>query len=202
MLFLKYLLLRRKHARCFSSARSTESLVESLVFALGESIAIGCPLMSSLGGTRTCGGPAMLDLSVPPVADSRLQKRDMGHARGRRVSVEEPQETATGRCYCRRYRALSEVVKLVKSNDGEATPIARYIPYTRHFFVLLMDRHAALEVKDEAMGYMDHLIGPSFPFFCDFMTLIAEFSQLPSCREEASGCSPEGESRTLMRSSA
>ena len=66
---------------------------------------------------------------------------------------------------CRRYRAFSEVVKLVKSNDAEAAPIARYIPYTRHFFVLLMDRHAALEVKDEAMGYMDHLIGRSFPFF-------------------------------------
>lgn len=42
--------------------------------------------------------------------------------------------------------------------DEEAAPIARYVPYTRHFFVLLLDRHAALEVKDEALNYMDQLI--------------------------------------------
>lgn len=50
------------------------------------------------------------------------------------------------------------IAKLVKANDTDAAPIARYIPYTRHFFVMLLDRHAALEVKDEALGYMDQLI--------------------------------------------
>ncbi|KZV74115.1 hypothetical protein PENSPDRAFT_648314 [Peniophora sp. CONT] len=57
-----------------------------------------------------------------------------------------------------RWQCHKRRLQLVKGNDDEATPIARYIPYTRHFFVLLMDRHAALEVKDEALGYMDQLI--------------------------------------------
>ncbi|VDB84244.1 unnamed protein product [Peniophora sp. CBMAI 1063] len=57
-----------------------------------------------------------------------------------------------------RWKNHKRRLQLVKAGDAEAAPIARYIPYTRHFFVMLLDRHAALEVKDEALGYMDQLI--------------------------------------------
>ncbi|KZV74116.1 hypothetical protein PENSPDRAFT_626363 [Peniophora sp. CONT] len=57
-----------------------------------------------------------------------------------------------------RWKNHKRRLQLVKADDDEAAPIARYIPYTRHFFVMLVDRRASLEVKDEALGYMDQLI--------------------------------------------
>lgn len=79
-------------------------------------------------------------------------------------------------------------MKLVKADDTNAAPIARYIPYTRHLFVMFVDRRAALEVKDEALGYIDQLISSYFqPFFMIVSSCEADIpvSQLPACREEA-----------------
>ncbi|VDB84240.1 unnamed protein product [Peniophora sp. CBMAI 1063] len=57
-----------------------------------------------------------------------------------------------------RWKKNRRRLQLFKTDVADAATIARYVPYTRHFYVLLVDRRASLEVKDEALGHMDQII--------------------------------------------
>ncbi|KAI0032152.1 hypothetical protein K488DRAFT_50537 [Vararia minispora EC-137] len=57
-----------------------------------------------------------------------------------------------------RWKSHKRYLQLVKADDVQKTPIAKYRTCTRHLFVFNMRRHAALLIHKEATGYMDRLI--------------------------------------------
>ncbi|KAI0059508.1 hypothetical protein BV25DRAFT_1808942 [Artomyces pyxidatus] len=57
-----------------------------------------------------------------------------------------------------RWKSHNRRLQLIRADDDQKVPLAKYHTYRRHFFVFRMSRHAFLEVKSEATEAMDKLI--------------------------------------------
>ncbi|KAI0275272.1 hypothetical protein BC834DRAFT_41631 [Gloeopeniophorella convolvens] len=57
-----------------------------------------------------------------------------------------------------RWKSHRRRLQLVRADDSEKVPLAKYHTYHRHFFVFRMSQHAWLEIKPEATEAMDKLI--------------------------------------------
>ncbi|KAI0320078.1 hypothetical protein OF83DRAFT_674304 [Amylostereum chailletii] len=57
-----------------------------------------------------------------------------------------------------RWKSHNRRLQLVRTDDVQKVPVAKFHPHRRYFFVLRMSTHACLEVKTEAASAMDQLI--------------------------------------------
>ncbi|TFY76173.1 hypothetical protein EWM64_g7839 [Hericium alpestre] len=57
-----------------------------------------------------------------------------------------------------RWKSHHRRLQLVRADDQEKSPLAKFHTYRRHFFLFRMSKHAFLEVKSEAIEAMDRLI--------------------------------------------
>ncbi|THU79345.1 hypothetical protein K435DRAFT_768797 [Dendrothele bispora CBS 962.96] len=57
-----------------------------------------------------------------------------------------------------RWKTHNRKLQLVRADDEKKTPLVSYVPHRRYFFVLLISRHAAWELKPECMKMLDRLI--------------------------------------------